>query len=130
MLKKKVALVLSIIMVLGMTLQANAAGTLYNCQIWISCKSNGVGIEFETHATEEADEIGCKNIVLEENVNGSWRTININGGYETNDRYYGSGAVYTGAVKGRSYRASCTHYAVFAGTTVTLSTSTGTMVYN
>lgn len=121
---------LSVVLIMGMTLQVNAAGTLYNCSIGISCESNGVGIDFETLATETADEIGCKDIILEEKINGQWRKISINGGHVNNDSYYGAGAVYTGAVKGRSYRASCTHYAIYGGTTVTLSNSTGTMVYN
>ena len=117
-------------MLVGMALQVNAAGTLYNCRIGISCESNGVGIEFETFSTENANEIGCKNIILEEKIDGTWRQISINGGHEANDSYYGASAVYTGAVKGRSYRATCTHYAVYGGTTVTLDNSTGIMVYN
>ena len=100
--KKKLALVLSVIMVLGMTLQANAAGSLYDCQIRIGCESNGVGIDFETLATETANEIGCRNIILEEKINGTWREISINGGYAKDDNYYGGSAVYTGAVKEKS----------------------------
>lgn len=132
--KKKLAIVLSLILILGMAMQANAAekavGVLADCYIGISCKSNGVGIEFDTFSTTTADEIGCKDIVLQEKVNGSWRNITINGGSESNSSSYGASAVYTGAVKGRTYRAYCTHYAKYGSTTKTLYNETGEMVYN
>ena len=128
--KKKIAMLLSCIMLLGMAMQVDAAGTLDDCIISISCESNGVGITFETTATEVADEIGCMDIVLEEKINGSWRDINLQDCYRTNDWSYTGSAVYTGAVKGRTYRAHCTHYAVWGGTKVTRYNSVGEMVYN
>ena len=134
--KRKVALFLSVIMILGMTLQVSATesnsniGELSECTIGISCKSNGVGITVSTSATAKADEIGCKDIVLEEKVGNTWVAINIPGGYETNSYDYDGGAVYTGAVKGRTYRAHCTHYARWGSTTKEQSNSIGEMVYN
>ena len=132
--KKKMAVVLSIILLLSLTLQANAAekstGVLWNCIISIGPADNGVRVTFETHSTTEADEIGCKDIVLQEKVNGVWRDIDINGGYERNSSSYGGSAVYTGAVEGRTYRATCTHYAKYGSTTKTLENETGEMVYN
>ena len=119
-----------------MALQATAAetstevGTLTDCVIGISCRSNGVGITFSTSATTKADEIGCKDIVLEEKIGNTWVPIKVSGGYETNSYDYDGGAVYTGAVKGRVYRAHCTHYARWGSTTEEQSNSIGEMVYN
>ncbi|HJA31361.1 MAG TPA: hypothetical protein H9956_06890 [Candidatus Eisenbergiella pullicola] len=132
--KKRIAVVLSIIFILGMTLQASAAeksvGLLYNCYLTIGAEENGMRVIFETNSTTSADEIGCKDIVLQEKVNGDWRDIDINGGYERNSSSYGASAVYTGAVEGRTYRAYCTHYAKYGNTTKTLYNETGEMVYN
>lgn len=128
--RKKLALILSVIFVMGMALQVEAAGSLFDCQIGIVCMSDGVGIDFVTNATEEANEIGCRDIILEEKVNGQWREIKISDGSIKNDRFYSGTAVYKGAVKGRTYRAHCTHYAIWGNTTSTLYNSTGEMVYN
>lgn len=132
--KKRIAVVLSIIFILGMTLQASAAeksvGLLYNCYLTIGAEENGMRVIFETNSTTSADEIGCKDIVLQEKVNGGWRDIDINGGSERNSTSYRASAVYTGAVEGRTYRAYCTHYAKYGNTTKTLYNETGEMVYN
>lgn len=133
MMKKRIALCLALIFMMGMTLQANAAdeGSLYGCILSISCASNGVRVSFSEEATTKADMIGCKDIVLEEKTGPfSWRQIDIQGGYLNNSMEYGGSATYTGATKGKTYRATCTHYAVFGGRTVTAKGSTGEMVYN
>lgn len=130
--KKRIALSLALIMIMGMTIQANASteGALYGCILSISCASDGVRVAFSEESTTEADEIGCKDIVLEEKIGSSWREINISGGSDTKSYDYAGNAVYTDAVKGRTYRASCTHYAVYGNVTKTLKSSTGEMVYN
>ena len=83
--KKKIILLLCIIMLMGMTLQVNAnertVGNLTDCTISIGNASNGIRVAFTTDSTTTADEIGCKDIVLQEKVNGGWRDIDINGGY-------------------------------------------------
>lgn len=130
--KKRIALCLALIFIMGMTLQVNAAnsGTLSECILSISCEDNGVGISFSEAASTNADEIGCRDIVLEEKIGSSWKEINVSGGSKKGSSTYVASAVYTGAVKGRTYRAHCTHYAVFNGEEKTLYSSTGEMVYN
>lgn len=131
--KKRIALCLSLILILGMTIQTNAAneGSLYGCILSISCDSEGVAVSFSENSTTVADEIGCMDIVLEEKTGiFTWREINISGGSKKNALSYGASAVYTGAEKGKTYRASCTHYAVYGNTTKILKGSTGEMVYN
>ena len=121
-----------LLLTLGMQVSAKETevGALTDCELWIECASNGVRVTFLSNSTTEADEIGCKDIVLQEKVNGVWRNIDINGGYERNSSSYGGSAVYTGAVEGRTYRATCTHYAKYGSTTKTLENETGEMVYN
>ena len=121
-------------MLIGSAFQVNAVeksvGMLTDCTIAITSDVDGVRVVYNTFSTTEADEIGCKDIVLQEKVNGVWRDIDINGGYKRNSSSYGGSAVYTGAVEGRTYRATCTHYAKYGSTTKTLENETGEMVYN
>lgn len=130
--KKRIAFCLALILMMGMTLQASAAnsGTLSDCTLSISCEETGVGVSFIVKASTYANEIGCRDIVLEEKIGSSWRQIDISGGSRENSLTYVASAVYTDAVKGRTYRAHCTHYAVFNGKETTLYSSTGEMVYN
>ena len=131
--KKRIALCLSLIMLMGLTLQANAAstvGALYGCTISVSCQSNGVMVSYSTKSTKEADEIGCRGIVLVEKNNGTvTRTINIPSGSGNDSYSYGSAYLYTGAVEGRTYYAYCTFYAKYGNTEKTVDGSTSEMVY-
>lgn len=122
------------VLFMGFSMQVIAAernsGTIANCDLGISSSSTGIRVSCSTVATSQADEIGVKDVVLQEKVNGSWKNINISGGSEKNSSSYGGSVVYTGAVRGRTYRASCTHYAKFGSTTKTAKSSTGEMVFN
>lgn len=131
--KKKISLCLAIILVTGLTLQANAAekiGTLRGCSITVGCHSDGIGVTIETNATEIADEIGCKDVYLVEKNGNQTKTIKISGGSEKNSDTHAGSAKYTDAVKGRSYYAYCTHYAIFNGTEKTVYTCTDPLVFN
>ena len=132
--KKKFSLLLALVLILGMSMQANAQNarsvSLGNCYISIGIQSNGVSLSYTTNCTDSASVIGCKDIVLEEKVNGSWRSISIPGTSTTNAYSHSGSGVYTGAVKGRSYRAHCTHYAIYGGVTYTLYNDTDVLVYN
>lgn len=130
--KKKLIAILAMIMMLAMSIQVNAAeiGSLSNSSISLGIASNGIRIICETNSTTRADEIGVRDVVLEEKVNGVWRSINIAGGSESDSHTYGGSVVYTNAVKGRSYRAHCTHYAKYGSTTKTLYGEVGPIVYN
>lgn len=130
--KKKILAILAMIMMLAMSIQVSAAeiGSLSDSSISLGIASNGLRIICETNSTTRADEIGVKNIVLEEKVNGIWRSIDIAGGSESNSYTYMGSVVYTNAVKGRSYRAHCTHYAKYGSITKTLYGEVGPIVYN
>lgn len=132
--RKQIAVLLTLVLLMGMTLQVQAAersnGSLISCDISVSSASNGVRITITTKATASASQIGAKNVVLQENVNGTWKNINISGGYDTNTDTYSGSTTYTSAIKGRSYRVSCTHYAVFSSGTKTLNNTSGSIVFN
>ena len=115
---------------LSVSAKEQTEGDLSDCSISISGVSSGVEVVLMTNSTETADEIGCKDIVLQEKVNGVWRDINIADSHISNDSHFGGNAIYTSAVKGRSYRAHCTHYAKWGGTTKTLYNETSSFVYN
>lgn len=131
--KKKIALCLSLIMLMGLTLQANAAsevGALYGCTIAVGCHSDGIMVSYNTNSTKEADEIGCKSIVLVEKSGGKvTRTINIPSGSEADSYSYGNAYLYTDAVEGRTYSATCVFYAKYGSTEKTVDGSAGEIVY-
>jgi len=106
------------------------AASLYACSLGIGSGSNGVALSYTTNFTAVASEIGVRDIVLYEKINGVWHTYNIPSVSHKNDSGYGGGGTYTNAVKGRTYKATCTHYAVYNGVTYTLNSSTSEFVYN
>lgn len=130
--KRKKFLILALVLVVMMSITSYAAeiGSLGDCSISLGIASNGLRIACDTNSTTRADEIGVKDIVLQEKVNGVWKNININGGSERDSYDYTGSVVYTNAVKGRSYRAHCTHYAKYGSTTKTLYGEVGPIVYN
>lgn len=132
--KKKISLLLSILMLSCLTLSVSAKeqteGSLSDCSINISGSSSGVEIVFITDSTTQADEIGCKDIVLQEKVNGVWRDIKIADSHITKDSHFGGSATYTNAVKGATYKVHCTHYATWGSKTQTLYNESSTFVYN
>lgn len=87
-------------------------------------------MSFSESASDYADEIGCRNIILEEKNGSSWKKIYVEGGSYKNSLSYGGTAVYRNATKGKTYRATCTHYAKFGAVEQTMDSSTGEMVYN
>lgn len=132
--KKRIALSLAVFLLMGLTLQANAAtnsaGALYDCVIAVGSDSRGVIVSVEANATAVADEIGCRDIVLVEKKDGKvTRTINIPSGSASNSYTYGDAYLYTGALEGRTYYASCTFYAKYGNTEKTAGGSTSGMVY-
>ena len=101
------------------------------CEIGIGITSNGLSISFDTTATQRADEIGVKNVVLQEKTwYGGWRDIQMSNYYTNNSDWYAIDIVYTGATKGTTYRVKCTHYAKFGSTELTLDNTSSELVYN
>lgn len=114
----------------GIDTASTTTASLAGCELGIGIASNGVSVTFTTTSTEPASEIGVKNIVLQEKNGSGWKDIPISKHYTTNRQEYTGGVVYTGAQAGRTYRVSCTHYAIIGGTEYTLYNSTNNLVYN
>ena len=132
--KKRIALFLTIVLCFGFVINTNVEaadiGSLVSCTITISPSINGIRVSCTSKCSAKADEIGVKDIVLQEKKDGKWINININGGSESNATSFSGTVLYTGAVKGRTYRAYCTHYAKFGSTTQTLENETDELLYN
>lgn len=112
-------------------ISTTATASLAGCNLGIGIASNGVEITFATSSTESASEIGVKNVVLQEKQpGGGWKSIPISNHYARGTDDYFGGVVYTGAQKGRTYKVSCTHYAIIDGHEYTLNSQTGELVYN
>ena len=62
----------------GVNIENRANPSLSGCTFGIGIASNGVSLTFITRATQTADEIGVKNIVLQEKTWYGWKNININ----------------------------------------------------
>lgn len=104
--------------------------TLAACTLGIGIASNGVSISFVTHASQIADEIGVKNVVLQEKTWYGWKDIPVSNYYTNNSEMYVGEVIYTGAEAGKTYRVHCTHYAKFGNTELTLYSESNNLVYN
>lgn len=107
-----------------------ASPSLSRCNLGIGIASNGVQITFVTTATQNANEIGVKNVVVQEKTLLGWKDIPASSYHANNTDVYSGGIVYTQAVKGKTYRVKCTHYAKFGSTELTLNNTTSELVYN
>lgn len=104
--------------------------TLAACTLGIGIASNGVSISFVTHASQVADEIGVKNVVLQEKTWYGWKDIPVSNYYTNNSEMYVGEVIYTNAEAGKTYRVHCTHYAKFGSTELTLYSESNNLVYN
>lgn len=130
--KRKIALLLSLVMIWGMALQVSAeetVGILAEGEIGITSRPEGIVLSIDVLATTDADEIGCRDVVLHETYNGVTRDIKIQG-RSTSGNSFGGSMTYTDAIKGATYSASCTFYARWGNTEETLTGNTGSLVYN
>ena len=103
--------------------------TLAGCRLGIGVASNGLSITFVTSASEVADEIGVKNVVLQEKTWYGWKDIPASNYYTNNSSTYVGEIVYKNAEAGKTYRAYCTHYAKYGSTELTLYNITNNFVY-
>ena len=112
------------------SVETRASASLSGCVLEIGVASNGIQLSFRTRATQTADEIGVKNVVLQEKVWYGWKNITLDSRYVRNSDIYTGGVIYTDAKKGTTYRVYCTHYAIFDGTELTLYSESSEITYN
>ena len=105
--------------------------SLLACNVGIGIADNGLLMSFDTNATQIADEIGVKNVILQEKTwYGGWKDIPANNYCTYNSDFYAGDIVYTAATKGTTYRIKCTHYAKFGSTELTLDNTSSELTYN
>ena len=104
--------------------------SLGGCRLGIGTASNGLSITFVTSAPHTADEIGVRNVMLQEKTWYGWKDIPASNYYTSNSDTYVGEIVYTSAEAGKTYRAYCTHYAKYGSTELTLYNETSNFVYN
>ncbi len=100
------------------------------CDLGVGIASNGVSVTYVTRATQTADEIGVRNLVLQEKTTFGWTDIAIGDRCGYNRDYYGGSLVYTAAVKGKTYRVCATHYAIFGGAEKTFYSTSPEITFN
>lgn len=96
------------------TIKENASvkALLYNCLINVYSSSNGMEITFETDCVQRASAIGVKDIEIKQKVWYGWKVVaTSSGGQVSNATSFMGEILYTGAVRGETYRITCTHYA-------------------
>ncbi|MBD5459357.1 MAG: hypothetical protein HDR26_00210 [Lachnospiraceae bacterium] len=85
---------------------------LFDCSIGFGYTSKGMHMEFVTHCSEQADEIGVSDVKIEHKVGIFW--FNFANGADASckdDTYFHGQADYAGVEFGETYRVSCRHYA-------------------
>lgn len=87
--------------------------TLFDCEIIMAFKMDeGLCMSFTTSSMGDAKVIGVKDIKVQQKMWYGWKTVLISDGGETYDSaIFGADLKYADAIKDRTYRVICTHYA-------------------
>ena len=87
--------------------------TLFDCEIIMAFRADeGLCMTFTTSSAGPAKVIGVKDIKVQQKVWYGWKTVFISDGTESNDRStFAADLVYPDAIKDKTYRVICTHYA-------------------
>lgn len=87
--------------------------TLLNCEIIMAFRADeGLSMTFTTSSVGPAKVIGVKDIKVQQKVWYGWKTVLISDGTESYDRSsFAADLTYSDAIKDKTYRVICTHYA-------------------
>lgn len=100
------------------------------CELGVGIYENGVGITFFTSSTVEAEEIGITDFILYEKTLLGWDEITIKDYCDYDTDHHSGSVIYVRAEAGKTYKASCTHYAIIDGVEYTLENESSEIVYN
>ena len=100
------------------------------CNIGIGITSGGLSITLDTTASQIANEIGARDIILQEKTLFGWKDITIGNDCTYNSDVYSGGYIYTLATAGTTYRVKCTHYAKFGSKELTLKNTSSELKFN
>lgn len=96
----------------GEVSNSNIKALLHNCLISVNSSSSGMRVTFMTDCVQVASTIGVKDVLIKQKVWYGWKTVATSvGGYNINETTYMGTIYYTNAIKGETYRITCTHYA-------------------
>ena len=94
------------------TLSINPITTMYDCEIIMAFKTEGLVMTFTTACYGTASVIGVKDIKVQQKMWYGWKTVFTSEGAENkNENVFAGDLTYSGAEKGKTYRVLCTHYA-------------------
>lgn len=91
--------------------------TLFNCQIIMAFRADeGLCMTFTTSSAGPAKVIGVKDIKVQQKVWYGWKTVLVSDGTELYDSsIFAADLTYADAIKDKTYRVICTHYADYDG---------------
>lgn len=87
--------------------------TMFDCEIIMAFKMDeGLCMSFTTASIGTAKVIGVKDVKVQQKMWYGWKTVLISEGAESYDSaIFGADLNYPDAIKDRTYRVICTHYA-------------------
>ena len=91
--------------------------TLFDCEIIMAFRADeGLCMTFTTSCAGDAKVIGVKDIKVQQKVWYGWKTVFTSEVAESYDcSIFGADLVYPDAIKDKTYRVICTHYADYDG---------------
>ena len=91
--------------------------TLFDCEIIMALSATeGLVMSFTTSCLGDASVIGVKDIKVQQKMWYGWKTVYISDGGEIYDRaIFAADLVYPDAIKDKTSRVTCTHYADLDG---------------
>lgn len=97
----------------------------------VTPRTSDILIDVSTTCSFIASKVGVREVYVQEKVWYGWKTIAQAADYNTNSNVFSGETSCTNAVKGKTYRVLCTHYAIESnGTEHTVSNQSEEFVYN
>lgn len=91
-----------------------ARAAFSDCYISVGFGSDGMDIEIFTGTNDIVPVVGVKDIRVEQKVWYGWKLVAVsNGGEDTDTNGIAVHVVFRGAIKDKTYRVTCIHYADF-----------------
>lgn len=86
--------------------------TMYDCDITMAFRTEGLVMTFSTASLGTASVIGVKDIKVQQKMWYGWKTVLTSSGAENQDQsIFACTVTYSEAIKDKTYRVLCTHYA-------------------
>lgn len=94
------------------TLSIKPCTTMFNCEITMAFRKEGLVMDFTTACLGTASVVGVKDIKVQQKMWYGWKTVLTSSGAENqNESVFACSLTYEEAIKDKTYRVMCTHYA-------------------